>query len=122
MLDISISYTLKNYHRLCYNLSIILFKGGFMRDFDFGTISDWSQKRINILNLIEEFPWEQKRDFKVLLGNIDRVVNKWDGVKVDYRRHPSTANTVKLEEAEKEFNQAITLLKKELLISKLFNY
>lgn len=93
-----------------------------MRDFDFGTISDWAQKRIHLLAVIDEFPWEQRRDFKLMLTNIDKIVGKWDAAKVDFRRHPSTANAIKLQEAEKEFNRVISILKKELLISKLCNY
>jgi hypothetical protein len=93
-----------------------------MKDFDFGTIFDWNQKRIHILTIINEFPWEQKRDFQSVISNIDKIASKWDLAKVDYRRQPNTTNTIKMSTSEKEFNQVIKLLKKELLISKLCNY
>lgn len=93
-----------------------------MTDFDFGTVTDWNWKRVHLLKMIEEFEWEQKRDFLAVISNVDKIAAKWDAAKVDYRRHPNTGNSIKLENAEKEFNQVITLLKRELLISKLYKF
>lgn len=86
------------------------------------TINDpveWSMKKTSILSIVNKFEWEEKRQFLVLIRNIDEVCRKLGNAEINYRRHPNTGNTHHYKEAQREFNEAVEMLTNEMMICKL---
>jgi len=103
-----------------YSVTVSLSFGKNIMEFDIFTISEWYIKRINLINLINKFDWENKRDFNTLINNVDQIVKVWDNAKIEQRSRKTTASDIKVKKAEDDFLNVIKLLKQQILISKLY--
>jgi len=90
-------------------------------DYDIENITDWYTKKIHILSTIDKFSWGDKRDFKLLLDNIDKIVVEWEQAKIRHKTTRNSSTIILVEECENRFKDVIKLLKKELIISKLYS-
>lgn len=90
-------------------------------DFSIQDTVEWRMKRRSFQAIIQKFEWVTKRDFTIMMENLDRLAAKVENAHVYHRRHPNTSNTANLNLAIQEWDEAIQMFRDNVVLSKLFN-
>jgi hypothetical protein len=83
------------------------------------TYTKWCGFLRRVYPVIDKFPWDEKRDFLVLLKQIEYEYAILDNLRVEQRRHPREAILVKIDEQKQNIVRYLTILNNELMFSKL---
>jgi hypothetical protein len=83
------------------------------------TYTKWCGYIRRVYPIIDKFPWDEKRDYLVLLKQIEHEYAVLDNLYVEQRRHPREAIQLKINEQKQNIVQYLTILNNELMFSKL---
>jgi hypothetical protein len=91
----------------------------FPKPHEVQTHTQWCGFTRHLNSIIDKFPWDEKRDFIVLIKQIEHEYVILDNLRVEQRRHPREAIQFKIEEQKKNIIQYLTMLNNQLMFSKL---